>query len=203
MGEEFSSQESLLRNMMGLLGNVAEVQRLRSRLMTTPFVREFTRLLTSRLDGIEVSYNAAGVLAHLVSDGSEAWRIEAPPRQEVVDKMVYAIGTWDLNSNRNINYRSFEPILRLVRVTHTPQCRHWAVWALANLTTVDEKYCRLVEAEGGTALLDELLEDQCPDTKPYDKVIELATIVRNNVRSWKRMEKGQAEEVAIVHGQED
>ena len=52
--EEFSSQESLLRNMMGLLGNVAEVQRLRSRLMTTPFVREFTRLLTSRLDGIEV-----------------------------------------------------------------------------------------------------------------------------------------------------
>ena len=53
--EEFSSQESLLRNMMGLLGNVAEVQRLRSRLMTTPFVREFTRLLTSRLDGIEVS----------------------------------------------------------------------------------------------------------------------------------------------------
>ena len=84
-----------------------------------------------------MSYNAAGVLAHLVSDGSEAWRIEAPPRQEVVDKMVYAIGTWDLNSNRNINYRSFEPILRLVRVTHTPQCRHWAVWALANLTTVD------------------------------------------------------------------
>ena len=65
-----------------------------------------------------MSYNAAGVLAHLVSDGSEAWRIESPPRQEVVDKMVYAIGTWDLNSNRNINYRSFEPILRLVRVTH-------------------------------------------------------------------------------------
>ena len=64
-----------------------------------------------------------------------------------------------------------------------------------------EKYCRLVEAEGGTALLDELLEDQCPDTKPYDKVIELATIVRNNVRSWKRMEKGQAEEVA-AHGQD-
>ena len=39
--------------------------------------------------------------------------------------------------------------------------------------------------------------EQCPK----DKVIELATIVRNNVRSWKRMEKGQAEEVA-AHGQD-
>jgi len=53
------------------------------------------------------------------------------------------------------------------------------------------------QAEGGRALL----EDQCPDTQPYDKVIELATIIRNNVCSWKRMEKGQAEEVA-AHGQD-
>ena len=52
--EEFPSHESLLRNMMGLLGNVAEVQRLRSKLMSTPFVTEFAQLLTSRLDGIEV-----------------------------------------------------------------------------------------------------------------------------------------------------
>jgi len=195
--EEFPSKENLLRNMMGLLGNVAEVQSLRSKLMSTPFVREFARLLNSTLDGIEVSYNAAGVLAHLVSDGSEAWTILQPTREEVVDKMVGAIGTWDLKSNRNINYRSFEPILRLVRVTHTPQCRHWAVWALANLTTVDEKYCRLVDAEGGMVLLDELLDDQSP-TKPYDRVLELATIVRNNVLSWKMIQDGheQAKPVA-------
>ena len=43
-----------MRNMMGLLGNVAEVPELRSQLMTTSFVAEFKMLLESSADGIEV-----------------------------------------------------------------------------------------------------------------------------------------------------
>ena len=54
--------------------------------------------------------------------------------------MVEAIERWDISSERNINYRSFLPLLRLVDIYHTPQCQHWAVWALANLTTVYRKY---------------------------------------------------------------
>ena len=88
----------------------------------------------------QVSYNAAGVLAHMASDGKEAWLIDSPTREEVLQRMVAAIERWNLNTKRNINYRSFEPILRLVRVQHTPQCQHWAVWALANLTRVDSNY---------------------------------------------------------------
>lgn len=41
--------------MMGLLGNVAEVKTLRSRLMTTEFIQVFTDLLESSSDGIEVT----------------------------------------------------------------------------------------------------------------------------------------------------
>lgn len=41
--------------MMGLLGNVAEVKRLRNRLMTTEFITVFSSLLDSESDGIEVS----------------------------------------------------------------------------------------------------------------------------------------------------
>jgi hypothetical protein len=44
--------------MMGLLGNVAEVPSLRHKLMTKEFVDEFSFLLDSNSDGIEVSYNA-------------------------------------------------------------------------------------------------------------------------------------------------
>ena len=87
-----------------------------------------------------MSYNAAGVLAHMASDGPEAWTIDEPSREDVLNRMVKAIESWKLTTQRNINYRSFEPILRLVRVSHTPQCQHWAVWALANLTKVDCKY---------------------------------------------------------------
>ena len=76
----------------------------------------------------------------MASDGPETWTIREPSRDYVLAKMVSAIERWDLNTKRNINYRSFEPILRLVRVNHTPQCQHWAVWALANLTRVDSKF---------------------------------------------------------------
>lgn len=122
--------------MMGLLGNVAEVKRLRHRLMTPEYIIVFSDLLDSNSDGIEVSYNAAGVLAHIASDGAEAWNIESPSRELVLDRMFQAISRWNLNTERNINYRSFEPILGLIKCYDTPACQIWAVWALANLTKV-------------------------------------------------------------------
>src|SRR5579863_4495207 len=63
----------------------------------------------------------------------------SPSREEVCERMSRNIGEWNLNSPRNINYRSFKPILRLLLVSHTMVCRLWAAWALANLTTVYRK----------------------------------------------------------------
>lgn len=85
---------------------------------------------------LQVSYNAAGVLAHIASDGPTEWTIDSPVRDDVLARMDAAIQGWDLCVERNINYRSFEPILGLVRCYETPVCQHWAVWALANLTKV-------------------------------------------------------------------
>lgn len=126
--------------MMGLLGNVAEVHSLRRYLMTPEYIAVFSDLLDSISDGIEVSYNAAGVISHIASDGPEAWNIDDPCREHVLARMMAAIDRWDLYSLRNINYRSFEPILYLVGIYDTPECQRWAVWALANLTKVYRKY---------------------------------------------------------------
>ncbi|XP_058121432.1 protein zer-1 homolog [Anopheles ziemanni] len=176
----FPDRDDLLRNMMGLLGNVAEVKELRPRLMTPVFITEFSNLLDSSSDGIEVSYNAAGVLAHIASDGEAAWTIPSPTRYSVLVRMVEAIERWDLSAERNINYRSFEPILGLIRCYHTPQCQHWAVWALANLTKVyPTKYCRVVEQERGVELLQELIEHPAP----YPRLKELAQIVLTHCRN--------------------
>lgn len=92
-----------------------------------------------------MSYNAAGVLAHIAFDGPEMWTIEKPTREEVLLKMSSAIDRWNLDVERNINYRSFEPIIGLVRCYETPECQHWAVWALANLTKVMTKSKLLME----------------------------------------------------------
>uniref|UniRef100_A0A0K8UXI1 Protein zer-1 homolog n=1 Tax=Bactrocera latifrons TaxID=174628 RepID=A0A0K8UXI1_BACLA len=177
----FPDRDELLRNMMGLLGNVAEVKSLRPKLMTQEFIEVFRNLLVSASDGIEVSYNAAGVLAHIASDGPEAWTIPSPSRDSVLIHLVEAIRRWDIKSERNINYRSFEPILGLVRCYETPQCQHWAVWALANLTQVyPEKYCQLVKEEHGIEILTELIQDP----RPYEDIKLIARKVIEKCTHW-------------------
>lgn len=62
-------------------------------------------LLRSSSDGIEVSYNACGVLAHMVADGEQAWTIQSPTRAYVHVMMLAAIRCWNLKTRRHINYR--------------------------------------------------------------------------------------------------
>uniref|UniRef100_A0A0E9SSC6 Protein zer-1 homolog-like C-terminal domain-containing protein n=1 Tax=Anguilla anguilla TaxID=7936 RepID=A0A0E9SSC6_ANGAN len=65
-----------------------------------------------------------------------------------MDRMWKAIQSWDVNSHRNINYRSFEPILRLLPQGIAPVSQHWATWALFNLVSVyPGKYCPLLIKE--------------------------------------------------------
>ncbi|XP_052038014.1 protein zer-1 homolog isoform X3 [Apodemus sylvaticus] len=157
--KEFPEKQELHRNMLGLLGNVAEVKELRPQLMTAQFISVFSNLLESKADGIEVSYNACGVLSHIMFDGPEAWGVCEPQRAEVEERMWAAIQSWDINSRRNINYRSFEPILRLLPQGISPVSQHWATWALYNLVSVyPDKYCPLLIKEGGMPLLRDLIK---------------------------------------------
>ncbi|KAG7273769.1 hypothetical protein CRUP_003269 [Coryphaenoides rupestris] len=133
---EFPDKQELHRNMLGLLGNVAEVRALRPQLLTPQFITVFSNLLDSEADGIEVSYNACGVLSHIMFDGPDVWAMVEPLRDTVMTKMWDAIRSWDVTSRRNINYRSFEPILRLLPQGIAPVSQHWATWALFNLISV-------------------------------------------------------------------
>nr|CAD7260997.1 unnamed protein product [Timema shepardi] len=118
----------------------------------------------------------------MASDGPNTWTLDVPRREVVLQRMVDAINRWDLRTERNINYRSFEPISYLAKIYHTPQCQHWAVWALANLTTVyPAKYCFLLESEGGLTLLQEIIQHD----QPYGQIKELAMMVIKNCRQFR------------------
>ncbi|ESO12948.1 hypothetical protein HELRODRAFT_105637 [Helobdella robusta] len=157
--EKFRDKDELLRNMMGLLGNVAEVDFLRAYLIQEKFICVFVDLLDSVKDGIEVSYNACGVLANIMYDGASVWCLSHPDRQMVRKRMVKAIKRWNMRAERNINYRSFAPILKLLDCHHTPEVQLWAVWALCNLTKVYlKKYCPILRNENGLDKLAELFQ---------------------------------------------
>ncbi|CAG2104960.1 unnamed protein product [Medioppia subpectinata] len=160
----FPNSAELLRNMMGLLGNVAECEKLRPRLMNAQYIERFVELLDSESDGIEVSYNAAGILSHIASDGEYKWRQILPfdcSRDDMLNRMSAAISRWKINSKRNINYRSFEPILRLLKSSIPSEAQYWAVWALANLTRVySQKYCPLLKDDRGLEVLEQLVDNE-------------------------------------------
>ena len=48
-----------------------------------------------------------GVVSHIGYDGPDAWTLEDPDRQFVLDKMVTAIHRWPVDSDRSINYRFY------------------------------------------------------------------------------------------------
>ncbi|CAG9540554.1 unnamed protein product [Cercopithifilaria johnstoni] len=181
--QQFQNETELVRNMMGLIGNIAEVEQLRAQLMLDDYINIFCALLTMLVDGIEISYNSAGVLAHMVSDGEAAWSKVSVSRAFVMDKIIRATNTWDLEAKRFINYRSFKPILRLIPMFDAPASQHWAIWALANLTSTDrDKYCAYVLHEGGIPLLQQVAGDE----RSSDKMRSLATIVLKNITEWER-----------------
>ena len=182
---------------------MAEVKHLRNRLCKNDFINTFRDLLFQNTDGIEIPYNSAGVLVHIMSDGEGAWNLaecSLHERASVITDIETAIDKWNLESERNINYRSFEPIFRLVNEYENPICQRWACWALANLTTVYRKcankswdcysvwtstrlfiladiYCPLFERENGREILNKLL-----DAEQVDSTIKkFAGIVLKNV----------------------
>ena len=94
-------------------------------------------LKRSQQNDLEIPYNCGGVLANILSDGSEAWTISSSIEQDVVNQEIYdAVQTWDLRRQRTINYRSLTPILRLLNENFPTGCIMWAVWAMTNLTNV-------------------------------------------------------------------
>lgn len=176
--DRFHFNKEVLRNIMGLLGNVAECQTLRTRFMHERYITRFESLLTSPIDGIECSYNACGILAHLISDGEQFWNenfLGSVSRESIMVEMCSAISQWPINSRRNINYRSFEPITRLLDKHIDPAAQYWAAFALANLTRINpSKYCPMLLPFDGLIKLRQLAEPNV--TAPYVSNLAAITI---------------------------
>jgi len=69
-----------------LQNNIAEVGELHVELMVQGFLDHISTLLHS--PEVEVSYFAAGILAHLTSRGADAWTLGPELRAELLEQLV-------------------------------------------------------------------------------------------------------------------
>lgn len=112
-------------------------------------------------DNIDVSYFAAGIVAHLTSDGEQAWKswkvnkdllnqirfnqpkspLQVPTytRAEMLQALTEAVLQWKVPESEMVAYRSFKPFFPLLRVDMDHQVQLWAVWAIHHVCTKNRK----------------------------------------------------------------
>ena len=95
-------------------------------------------------------------------------------------KMLHDVHFWVKNEHRV----AFSKIL--TSCTLIPEIEFWFFFFwLVTLLLVSAKYCALIDKEGGLQLLEELINGNVRPA-PYQQVLELANLVRNNVGAWKK-----------------
>ncbi|CAL4133086.1 unnamed protein product, partial [Meganyctiphanes norvegica] len=155
--QTFSSDAAVETKVLGLLNNIAEVSPLRGALITKTFVEQLKLLLWS--PNVDVSYFAAGIVAHLVCAGQNCWDEQAMPRDELLYQLGKVVLSWEQPKEEMVAYRSFQPFIPLLMSLHMYQVQLWAVWALHHVTTKNSKrYCSMLVKEGVDDVLQRLLQ---------------------------------------------
>lgn len=129
----FRNNVTIETKVLGLLNNIAEVEHLRPRLMLNALIDELYRLLQSK--HIDVSYFAAGIVAHLTSPGDLNWTVNSHTRREMLDELGSTVSKWKVPDSEMVAYRSFRPFFSLLRRGMDYPVQLWAVWAIHHVCT--------------------------------------------------------------------
>ncbi|XP_033636563.1 protein zyg-11 homolog B-like isoform X2 [Asterias rubens] len=154
----FPEQATLQTKVLGLINNIAEVRELRGTLLRSDFIGHCRTLLDSKQ--IEVSYFAAGIIAHLLNEGPQTWKLSMLLRTELQDSLHKNILAWKNPAGEMVAYRSFSPFFPLLRCDIT-EVQLWSVWAMQHVCTKNaSRYCPMLVQEGGVELLSDMVTNR-------------------------------------------
>uniref|UniRef100_A0A1B6DCA2 Uncharacterized protein n=1 Tax=Clastoptera arizonana TaxID=38151 RepID=A0A1B6DCA2_9HEMI len=153
--QAFPGEATVETKVLGLVNNIAEVPTLRSNLLESKFVSILRKLLHS--NQIDVSYFAAGIIAHLASEGEQAWTDRGALQgywKQILEELGDVVSCWKPPEGEMVAYRSFHPFISLLTCTAAPQVQLWAVWAIHHVCTKNaQRYCPMLEADQGSDML--------------------------------------------------
>lgn len=123
---------------LGLLNNIAEVREFRVKLMREDFLMMTKRLLAA--EQIDVSYFAAGIIAHLASDGAHSWSVAGTDRMDALSDLYDVVLKWEQPSGEMVAYRTFTPFFPLLNCYDSYAVQLWAVWAILHVCKKNGKF---------------------------------------------------------------
>uniref|UniRef100_A0A671NM25 Protein zyg-11 homolog n=1 Tax=Sinocyclocheilus anshuiensis TaxID=1608454 RepID=A0A671NM25_9TELE len=160
--------------------NIAEVGELHGELMVQSFLDHIRSLLHS--PEVEVSYFAAGILAHLTSRGEKVWTLDLSLRNTLLEQLHSAILKWPSPECEMVAYRSFNPFFPLLECFQTPGVQLWAAWAMQHVCSKNAgRYCSMLLEEGGL----QQLEAVRSHPKTHSDVLRLAESILDSLHRHK------------------
>ncbi|KAM9241752.1 protein zyg-11 homolog A [Dugong dugon] len=176
---ETFSESAIQSKVLGLLNNVAEVKELSSNLVTEDVVKHISSLLHSK--ELEVSYLAAGIIAHLASN-KQHWISCDLQRSALLQDLHATVQNWPSSSCKMtalVTYRSFKAFFPLLGNFSQPEVQLWALWAMYHVCSKNpSKYCKLLAEEGGLQLLCDIQEHSGADPQ----ALQIATSILDDFR---------------------
>ncbi|XP_023044204.1 protein zyg-11 homolog A isoform X1 [Piliocolobus tephrosceles] len=156
---ETFSESAIQSKVLGLLNNIAEIRELSSKLVTEDALKHINSLLCSR--EMEVSYFAAGIIAHLTSD-RQLWISRDFQRRALLQDLHATIQNWPSSSCKMtalVTYRSLKTFFPLLGNFSQPEVQLWALWAVCHVCSKNpSKYCKMLVEEEGLQLLCDIQE---------------------------------------------
>uniref|UniRef100_UPI00358F754E protein zyg-11 homolog B-like n=1 Tax=Myxine glutinosa TaxID=7769 RepID=UPI00358F754E len=150
--QTFPNDPSVQQKVLGLLNNIAEVIELHPKLMRKQFIEHIGVLLCN--SKVEVSYFAAGIIAHLTYRGEAVWLLDPALRANLLSQLESCILSWTSPDCEMVAYRSFSPFFPLIECSSAPAVQLWAVWAMHHVCSKNAaRYCSMLLDEGGLSRL--------------------------------------------------
>ncbi|XP_058408420.1 protein zyg-11 homolog A isoform X5 [Diceros bicornis minor] len=184
---ETFSESAIQSKVLGLLNNIAEVRELSSKLVTEDVVKHVSSLLHSK--EMEVSYFAAGIIAHLTSD-SQPWMSRDLQRTALLQDLYATIQNWPSSSCKMtalVTYRSFKAFFPLLGNFSQPEVQLWALWAMYHVCSKNpSKYCKMLVEEEGLPLLCDIREHSEADPQAQKIAISILDDFRMHFVNYQR-----------------
>ncbi|XP_058408419.1 protein zyg-11 homolog A isoform X4 [Diceros bicornis minor] len=181
------SESAIQSKVLGLLNNIAEVRELSSKLVTEDVVKHVSSLLHSK--EMEVSYFAAGIIAHLTSD-SQPWMSRDLQRTALLQDLYATIQNWPSSSCKMtalVTYRSFKAFFPLLGNFSQPEVQLWALWAMYHVCSKNpSKYCKMLVEEEGLPLLCDIREHSEADPQAQKIAISILDDFRMHFVNYQR-----------------
>ncbi|XP_052825514.1 protein zyg-11 homolog B [Octopus bimaculoides] len=167
---------------LGLLNNIAEVEKLRYALMREDFILLVRRLLQA--EQIDVSYFAAGIFAHLASDASEYWMSSSLTRDDVLNELKDVVLKWEQPQGEMVAYRCFKPFFPLLQCYEAPPVQLWACWAIQHVCTKNgDRYCPMLHREKGFDILFELVCNKNTEPEVYRLAENVLLLMKPHIQN--------------------